>query len=94
MELTFEWDQEKAVQNLKKHGVSFEEAKTVFGDRLSSAREDPAHSTDGEQRFLIIGQSNKRRTLVVVHTERGDTIRIISARKATDRERDDYEEGR
>ena len=62
MELTFEWDQEKAAQNLKKHGVSFEEAKTVFGDRLSSGREDPAHSTDGEQWFLIIGQSNKRRT--------------------------------
>ena len=93
MGLTFEWDAKKAVQNLKKHGASFDEAKTVFGDPLSSTREDPAHSTPGEQRFVIIGHSDRRRTLVVVHSKRGDTIRIISARKGSGPEREAYEEG-
>ena len=93
MGLKFKWDTRKAAQNLKKHGVSFEEAETVFGDRLSSTKEDRRHSSPGEQRLITIGQSDKRRTLVVVHAERGDTIRIISARVATTHEREAYEEG-
>lgn len=91
---TFEWDAKKAAQNQRKHGVSFEEAKTVFGDPLSSTIEDPLHSTVDEQRFVTIGQSNRGRALVVVHSERGDTIRIISVRIATAHERESYEEGK
>ena len=93
MALNFEWDPKKAEQNWRKHGVSFQEAKTLFGDPLSSTTEDLLHSSPGEQRLVIIGQSVTRRTLVVVHTKRGDTIRIISARVATSREREEYEEG-
>ncbi|OGF56874.1 MAG: hypothetical protein A2Z21_08860 [Candidatus Fraserbacteria bacterium RBG_16_55_9] len=92
MGLTFEWDGKKTKHNLKKHGVSFEEAATVFGDSLSLTIEDPLHSKS-EERFVIIGESVRRRILVVVHTERGDNIRIISARRATRRERETYEEG-
>ena len=92
MGLTFEWDEEKAAENLSKHGVSFSEASTIFEDQLSRTIPDPLHS-DEEDRFVILGVSNQQRTLVVVHTYRDDTVRIISARKATSRERKDYEEG-
>lgn len=92
MGLTFEWDEKKARKNLKKHGVSFEEAATVFGDPLSLTIDDPLHSKY-EKRFVTMGGSIRRRILVVVHTERGDNIRIISARVATRRERRTYEEG-
>jgi len=88
--LIFEWDLQKAKSNLKKHGVSFEEASTAFQDTLSLTIDDPLHSMDGE-RVVLIGMSNKNRSLVVVHTERGDNIRIISARKATKEERKNYE---
>jgi uncharacterized DUF497 family protein len=91
MALIFEWDAGKASRNLAKHGVSFEEAATVFGDPLSLTIIDPLHSID-EDRFVTIGQSIRERTLVVVHTERGDRLRIISARVATRRERGDYEQ--
>jgi uncharacterized DUF497 family protein len=87
-----EWDPVKARQNLRKHKVSFEEAATVFHDTLSLTIDDPLHSED-EDRFVIIGESLQRRTLVVVHTDRGDKIRLISARLATARERRAYEEG-
>ncbi|MGB2804745.1 MAG: BrnT family toxin [Candidatus Zixiibacteriota bacterium] len=92
MSLLFEWDRNKAQQNIKKHGISFEEATTVFGDPLSLTIRDPLHSIDDE-RFVVIGYSYKYRLLVVVHTERGNRIRIISARRATRQERKTYEEG-
>ncbi len=88
--LTFEWDAPKAGSNLAKHGVSFEEATTVFGDPVSITIPDPAHS-QAEARFIILGRSHQGRLLVVIHTERGDNIRIISARLAGRRERKDYE---
>ena len=89
--LIFEWDSSKAKSNVEKHGVSFEEASTAFHDPLSLTIEDPLHSND-EERVILLGFSLKNRLLVVVHTERGDNnIRIISARKATKRERDTYE---
>jgi uncharacterized DUF497 family protein len=91
MPLDFEWDERKARSNLAKHGVSFEEAATIFGDPLSLTIPDPAHS-QAENRFIIIGQSHQRKLLVVVHTERGDNIRVISARRASKRERKAYEE--
>ena len=91
MSLGFEWDDKKASSNLAKHDVSFEEAATVFGDPLSLSIRDPAHS-QAEDRFVIIGQSYQRKLLVVVHTERGDNIRVISARSASKRERKAYEE--
>ncbi|GFP20797.1 uncharacterized protein HKBW3S43_01253 [Candidatus Hakubella thermalkaliphila] len=93
MGLTFEWDEKKARQNLKKHGVSFEEAATVFGDPLSMTIDDPLHSTSDQERYVTIGQSYRRRTLVVVHCDRKESIRIISTRVATPRERKTYEEG-
>jgi uncharacterized protein len=89
--LTFEWDVNKAGLNLAKHGVRFEEAATVFGDPLSVTIFDPAHSQI-EDRFIILGRSHLDKLLVVVHTERGDNIRIISARRASRRERKQYEE--
>ena len=91
MSLGFEWDVNKARSNLAKHGVPFEEAATVFGDPLSLTIPDPAHSRV-ENRFIIIGQSHQRELLVVVHTERGDNVRVISARRANKRERKAYEE--
>lgn len=91
MELTFEWDEEKAQANLNKHKVSFEEAKTVFNDPFLVTFPDPHHS-NSEQRYLNIGYSSKGRVLVVVHTEQGTSIRIISCRKATVGERRAYEE--
>ena len=92
MELIFEWDRGKAAQNLSKHGVAFEEPVTVFGDPLSITISDTVHS-NSEDRFIIIGQSNQQRLLVVVHIERGEHIRIISARIATRHERANYEQG-
>jgi len=91
MPLSFEWDQNKAKTTLAKHGVSFEEAATVFGDALSLTIPDPAHS-QVEERWIVLGWSNQRKLLVVVHTERGDIIRIISARLASRREHKQYEE--
>ena len=92
MSMTFEWDEEKASDNFTKHGVTFAEASTVFADPLSRTIPDPLHS-DEEDRFIVLGESAPGRTLVVVHTHRGEDIRIISARKATSRERKDYERG-
>lgn len=92
MPLTFTWDSEKAEANLRKHGVSFEEAATVFGDPLSLTIPNPEHSVD-EPRFLVVGYSFRQNLLVVAHSEIDDTIRIISARRATTHERQDYEEG-
>lgn len=92
MKWNFQWDEEKAGANLKKHKVSFDEAATVFSDPLSITTRDPDHSVD-EQRYLDIGRSDKGRVLVVAYTERGASIRIISCRKATPRERRRYEEG-
>ena len=91
MGLLFEWDHKKARQNIKMHGISFEEASTAFRDPLSRTINDPLHSK-GEERLVLIGESQKGRLLVVVHTERGDWIRIISARLATKKERLRYEE--
>jgi uncharacterized DUF497 family protein len=91
MSLTFEWDEQKAEQNLRKHRVSFEEARTVFGDPFAITIPDPQHSTR-ESRYVDIGYSSQRRLLVVVYTEREPNIRIISCRPATQRERRVYEE--
>ena len=90
MGLEFQWDNHKATENLRRHNVSFEEARTVFSDFLSLTIPDPLHS-EKEERLIIIGYSEKQRLLVVVHTERGDVIRIISARQATPYERKTYE---
>jgi uncharacterized DUF497 family protein len=90
MDLTFEWDPEKAVENLKKHGISFEEASSVFGDPLSTVVDDPDHSF-GEVRCLIFGRSVLGRLLSVSFTEPDDSIRIISARKLTSRETREFE---
>ena len=88
--MKFTWDPNKAEENLTAHGVDFREAATVFDDPLSTTFPDSDHSV-GERRFLIIGLSARGRILVVSHTETGDTIRIISARSATRRERRFYE---
>lgn len=88
--LSFEWDIKKAESNERKHGITFDEASTVFADPLSPTIHDPLHSED-EERFVIIGGSHKNRMLTVVHTERGDNIKIISARNATKNERSYYE---
>lgn len=88
--MEFEWDPEKAKRNLKKHGVSFEEAVTVFYDPLSATFDDPDHSV-GECRHITIGLSSRDRLLVVSHTERGKSLRIISARPATAHERKKHE---
>jgi uncharacterized DUF497 family protein len=89
--LIFEWDPEKARQNEQKHGVTFFEASEVFGDDHSSSVEDPDHSID-EARYLIFGMSARGRYLLVSYTERGDRIRLISARQMTSQERRAYEE--
>jgi len=91
MKETVEWHPVKARTNRRRHGVTFEEAATVFTDPLSSTIPDPLHSEE-EERFIIIGQSIQRRLLVVVHTDRGDSIRIISARVANAHERETYEQ--
>jgi uncharacterized protein len=90
--MRFDWDENKAASNLLKHGVSFAEAKTVFDDPLYVDFYDPAHSDD-EDRYLIVGESNQRRLLIVSYTERGNLIRLISAREVTRTEREVYEEG-
>ena len=91
--MKFEWDPQKADSNLKKHGVSFQEAASVLGDALSITYHDPDHSVR-EHRFITVGTSRSGRVLMVAHTDRGDNIRIISARKTTRRERRYYEEGK
>ena len=88
--LLFEWDQSKAVKNIKLHRVSFDEAATALRDVLSLTIHDPLHS-DEEDRFILLGASHKNRLLIVVHVERGERVRIISARKATKKERGQYE---
>ena len=90
MALSFEWDRRKARSNLRKHRVSFTEAATVFADPFSITIADPVHSSD-EERQILIGATGSLRLLVVVHTERGDRIRIISARTATEAEQEQYE---
>lgn len=92
MGLTFEWDGRKATANRRKHSVGFDEAATAFGDPLAITIPDPDHSND-EDRFVLIGESVRGRLLVVVHTERGDNLRLISARLATASERRTYEQG-
>jgi uncharacterized DUF497 family protein len=92
MALEFEWDPRKAVTNLAKHDVSFEEAASVFGDPLGLIVADPRHSSV-EERLVLLGVSEDRRLLAVMYVELSDAIRIISARKATRRERKNYEEG-
>ena len=89
--MSFEWDKKKAVSNLRKHGVSFEEASTALRDSFSATAHDPDHSED-EDRFVTLGVSSIGRLLAVAHTERGNNIRIISARLATKSEGQIYEE--
>ena len=91
MALTFEWDEEKSKRNVRKHGVTFEEAKTVFNDPFAITIADPDHSAE-EERYLDIGLSVKERVLVVWYTEREENIRIIGCRRATPSERKTYEE--
>jgi uncharacterized protein len=90
--MQFEWDSAKATANLSKHGVSFDEAKPVFDDPLYVDFYDPDHS-DEEHRYIIIGQSQQDRLLMVSYTERDDSIRIISSREVMPAERKEYEEG-
>ena len=92
MAIKFEWNPRKARRNLRKHGIGFDEASTVFADTLSISIPDPSHSED-EERWVTMGLSNRRRLLVVVHTEEGEMFRIISARTADRLERRKYEEG-
>ncbi len=89
--MKFAWDDKKAISNLKKHGISFEEASTVFGDWLAITIDDPLHS-ESEDQFIIIGKSELLNTLVVVHVERSEAVRIISARLASKNEQKFYEE--
>ena len=86
----FEWDDDKAKSNLKKHGVSFEEAATIFNDPKIATISDPDHS-EQEERFVSLGMSFIQRLLSVIHTERAERTRLISARKATRSERKTYE---
>jgi uncharacterized protein len=88
--MQFEWDGRKASSNLKKHKISFEEAVTVFYDPLAATFSDPDHSDD-EERFVTIGYTSRHRLLVVSYTERKDSIRIISARRANEKERRRHE---
>jgi len=88
--MEFDWDPDKAVRNLAKHGISFHEAATIFGDPLALTFSDPDHS-DEEDRFLTFGLSSAGRMLVVSHTDREDRTRIISARRATRKEKKLYE---
>ena len=92
MPLTFEWDSRKARSNLAKHGVGFQEASTIFGDPLSLTIPNPEHSLS-EERYITVGRAFSGKLLVVVHTDRGDNIRIINARRASPRERSSYEKG-
>lgn len=90
--MQFEWNENKAASNLLKHGVTFEEAKNVFDDPLYVDFYDPDHS-ESEERYLIIGESNRGQLLIVSYTEKGNSIRLISAREVTRAEREAYEEG-
>lgn len=92
--MTFEWDEQKNAANFQKHGVWFEEAQTLWADELSKEFFDPEHSGE-EDRFIRIGHSTSSRLLLVVFCERdaGNAIRIVSARKATPKEKEEYEEG-
>ncbi|NEQ95313.1 MAG: BrnT family toxin [Cyanothece sp. SIO2G6] len=90
--MQFEWNEKKAEKNLAQHGVSFDEAKTVFDDSRYIDFYDPDHSED-EERYLIVGVSNQGRLLIASYTERGNSIRIISAREVTRTEREAYEQG-
>ena len=90
--MRFQWDEQKAKANLKKHGVSFDEAGTVFDDPLYVDFYDPDHSLD-EHRYIIIGESARGRVLIVSYTGREDRIRLINARKVTEAELHAYEEG-
>lgn len=92
MKMQFDWDDAKAQVNLKKHAVNFEEAKTVWDDYFYIDLEDDEHSAE-EKRFLIVGESSQNRLLIVSYTERENSIRIISARELTPKERRDYEQG-
>ena len=89
--MNFEWDEKKAVENLRKHGVSFDEATTVFGDPLAITYLDPLHSLE-EDRFLTFGHTSLGWLIVVSHTDRNDRIRPISAREMTRKEKSDYEQ--
>ena len=89
--MNFEWDPAKARRNRRKHRVSFQEAATVFGDPLAMTFLDPDHSAS-EQRFITVGVSSTNRILIVAHTDRGENVRIIGARRATQTERKYYEE--
>ncbi len=91
MALEFEWDSRKAASNLSKHAVSFEEAATVFEDPLGRIVADPRHSSD-EERLVLLGVSRNQHLLAVMFVDRRETIRIISVRPATRRERQDYEQ--
>ena len=90
--MRFEWNSDKAESNYRKHDISFEEAATVFNDPLSTTFPDPDHSIE-ENRYIIIGRSKFGQLLIIAHTDRGETIRIISARKSTRPERRFYEQG-
>jgi uncharacterized DUF497 family protein len=89
--MRFSWNPKKAASNLHKHGISFEEAATVFGDPLSDTFPDPDHSLE-EYRFVIIGSSESGKMLLVAHTDDGEVVRLISAREMTRGERKSYEE--
>ena len=93
MALIFEWDEEKATANAIKHGIAFTEAGTIFGDKQSITIPDLKHSQD-EPRFITMGMSQAGRLLVVIHTERGNHLRIISARPASRKERNQYEKAK
>jgi len=89
--MEFEWDPKKGAKNLRKHKVSFAEAATVFGDPLSVTVHDPDHSSE-ERRYITLGTTNQFRLVMVSHADRGDRVRIISARQMTRAEREAYEE--
>ena len=91
MPLKFEWNPNKAQKNIEKHGVSFDEAATVFSDPLSTTYDDPDHSFS-ENRYIIIGMSYREKLLFVSHVEKDDIIRIVSARQLTRKERKQYEQ--
>lgn len=90
--MEFEWDEKKAAANLARHGVSFDEAKSVFDDPVYVDFYDPDHSY-AEHRYIIVGESQRGRLLIVSYTERGDLLRLVSAREVTRGEREAYEEG-
>ena len=90
--MDFEWDETKAEANERKHGVPFAEAVSIFDDPLTLTGYDPAHSDD-EDRYISMGMSDSNRLLIVSHTDRGDKVRIISAREASRKEQKDYEDG-